>query len=188
MFEEFAAGRVNAMKIKRFSNWLEMAEDIVSGLALVVVVIAVLWGVLTRYITDQPAVWTSELSAIAFTWLVFIGALAAFRKDAHVNIPIIVQALPPRIGAVVSTLTRIVVFLFVLYAAFLSFRMMLMGATRPSPVMAIPFSYVYAAPLVAFSVMSGNAVHRLWQRLRAVWNPPRQSPADGRHAQEPKAL
>lgn len=54
----------------------------------------------------------------------------------------------------------LIVIAFLIYAAYLSYDMMLKGATRPSPVLRIPFSLVYLAPLIAFTLMAINAVLR----------------------------
>ena len=69
-------------------------EEAVSGLALVVIVGATCWGVLTRYITSQPAAWASEVAGIAFAWLVFVGAAAGFKYGMHVTIDMLVALLP----------------------------------------------------------------------------------------------
>ena len=50
----------------------------IAALAMIVTVLAVTWGVITRYVTAQPAVWASEVAAIAFAWLTFFGASACF--------------------------------------------------------------------------------------------------------------
>ena len=106
------------MKKRSLADWLGICEDTVTGLALLVMVSAVLWGVLTRYITAQPAVWTSELSGIVFTWVVFIGAMAAFRKRAHINVPLLVDSLPAKAQRVVTLLADVLVLVFVAYTAF----------------------------------------------------------------------
>lgn len=155
------------MKTKSPAVWLDIIENTVTGAALLVIVSAVLWGVLTRYITAQPAVWTSELSGIVFTWVVFIGALTAFRKSAHIRVPLLVDSLPTRLQKPVVLLADVLVLVFVAYTAFLSFNMMLKGATRLSPVMKIPFSLVYLAPFIAFSMMALHAALRLWPRPTA---------------------
>ena len=73
---------------------LRNPDEAIAILALLVTVAAVTWGVVTRYITAQPAVWATEVSAIAFAWLTFFGASACFRHNAHPSIDMLVQRLP----------------------------------------------------------------------------------------------
>ncbi len=144
--------------MKQIRNFLDSAEGIVTNIAMAVLLGSVLWGVLTRYVTAKPAVWTTELSGILFTWVVFIGALTAFRKNQHIRVSLLVDSLPPPAQRIARILSDLVVLSFVGYSAWLSFIMMGKGATRMSPVMDIPFSYVYLAPFIAFSIMTLGAL------------------------------
>ena len=44
---------------------LRHPDEAIAVLALLVTVLSVTWGVVTRYVTAQPAVWASEVAAIA---------------------------------------------------------------------------------------------------------------------------
>lgn len=70
-------------------------EDVIAGLAFVVVVASVLWGVLTRYLLAQPAAWSYEVATIGFAWLVFFGAAACVRYRAHADIDVLVNFFSP---------------------------------------------------------------------------------------------
>src|SRR5690348_16903016 len=89
-------------------------EEIIAGAALIVVVLSVCWGVVTRYITEQPAAWAGEIAAMAFAWLVFIGASVALKRAMHVNIDMVVLALPPAAQRVVMALADLVVVVFLI--------------------------------------------------------------------------
>ena len=65
---------------------LDIVEEVIAGAALLVVVLAVCWGVLTRYVTAQPAAWSGEVAGMGFAWLVFLGAAAGFKRGLHVSI------------------------------------------------------------------------------------------------------
>ena len=140
-------------------------ERFLASVTLGILVLAVMWGVLTRYVTEKPAVWTTELSGILFTWVVFIGAATAFRNGKHIRITLLVDALPPRIAAGARLIARLLVAAFVIYVTGLAFLMMMKGATRLSPVMDIPFLWVYLAPLLCFAIMSLTILCRLFNLL-----------------------
>lgn len=143
------------------SNIMRRLEYILSLSALGALLLAVLWGVLTRYVTQSPAVWTSELSGILFTWVVFIGTMTTFRDGGHIRVTLLVDSLPPRVQRMVALIADLVVIAFLVYVAWLSFKMMTLGATRSSPVMRIPFSWVYLATFLSFVSMSVTAFLRL---------------------------
>ena len=53
-------------------------EELVAAAAVVVIIASVGWGVITRYVTAQPATWAGEIATLGFAWVVFFGAAAFF--------------------------------------------------------------------------------------------------------------
>ena len=147
--------------VERISRAIRLFENLVSFSALAVLLLCVLWGVLTRYVTQTPAVWTSELAGLLFTWVVFVGAMLAFRDDKHIRVTLVLDLLPARARTGRQGIGDLLLIAFLLYTTWLSLQMMLQGATRLSPVIRIPFSWVYLATVIAFAVMSLTAILRL---------------------------
>lgn len=143
------------------SKFVRHTENAVTFLALLMLVLCVLWGVFTRYISAQPAAWTGELSGILFTWVVFIGAATAFRDGRHIRVDLLVEMLPPPAAWALRLLADLIVVAFLAYSTFLSVQMLMQGASRVSPVLRIPFSWVYLAPAIAFGLMTIAAALRL---------------------------
>lgn len=159
--------------IHRIFPFIGRVESLVSNATLGILVLTVLWGVLTRYITEKPAVWTTELSGILFTWVVFVGAATAYRNGRHIRITLLVDAVPPAVSAIVHFLAKLIVAAFVIYVTYLAYLMMIKGMTRVSPVMDIPFLWVYLAPLISFGIMSLTTLCRLFGLI------PESGPNDG---------
>lgn len=144
-----------------FATWARRAEQLVSFTALALLTGSVLWGVLTRYGTEKPAVWTTELSGILFTWVVYIGAMTAHREGRHIRVSLLVDLLPRPARRAVMLLADLLVLGFFLYVTWLSVLMMQKGATRPSPVLDIPFSWVYLATVIGFAGMAITQMFRV---------------------------
>ena len=140
--------------MKTIGPWIRRATNLISFAALAMLTGCVLWGVLTRYVTEKPAVWTTELSGILFTWVVFIGVMSAQREGRHIRVTLLIDILPESAKRHVVKASEIIVLVFLIYVAYLSFEMMQNGATRPSPVLRIPFLYVYLATAICFVGMS----------------------------------
>ncbi|MCD7107522.1 TRAP transporter small permease [Rhizobium sp. DKSPLA3] len=75
---------------------LRRFDEAVGVVALLVIVVSILWGIVSRYIFPQPAAWTYELAILAFSYLVFFGAVAGVRLGTHAAIDVLVAALPER--------------------------------------------------------------------------------------------
>lgn len=140
---------------------IRRAENLISFSALALLTGSVLWGVLTRYVTERPAVWTTELSGILFTWVVFIGAMTAMRDGRHIRVTLLIDIMPETARRWIEKFGEIIVLVFLVYVAYLSYEMMQQGATRPSPALRIPFFYVYLATAICFVGMSITSAMRL---------------------------
>lgn len=141
-------------------------EEVVGAAALIVVVLAVCWGVVTRYITAQPATWAGEVAAIAFAWLVFIGAGAALKRNMHVSIDMLVLALPERVQSVLTRLIDAFVLAFLAYALFLSAEFTVEAWDNPSSVLRVPMSVVYAGVAIGFASLLLRYVQAALPRYR----------------------
>lgn len=147
--------------MKPLGKIIRRLEDAISFSALTLLVLSVLWGVMTRYVTEKPAVWTTELSGILFTWVVFIGAMTALRDGRHIRVTLLIDLLPRGWRTRALQVGDLLVLGFFVYVAYLSVVMMAKGASRPSPVLNIPFSYVYLATTICFAGMSVTSLLRL---------------------------
>jgi TRAP-type C4-dicarboxylate transport system permease small subunit len=147
-------------------------EEVVAGAALVVVVFVVCWGVVTRYVTEQPATWTGEVASIAFAWLVFVGAAAGFKYGMHVAIDMVVALLPPTARRLLMAAADLLVlaFLAVLFVLAIEFSIDAWG--DPTSVLRLPRSVTYASVVVGALCMLlryGRAAWRRWHGEPGAW-------------------
>ena len=138
----------------RLRQVLANIEEILSGAALVVVVLSVCCGVVTRYIAPQPAAWTGEIAAMGFAWLIFLGASAGFKHGAHVSIDMLVRALPSAVRRPIAAAVDLLVLAFCLYVVWLGIRFTIDNWDNPSAVLRLPLSITYAAVTVGFALMA----------------------------------
>ncbi|WP_236627445.1 TRAP transporter small permease, partial [Sulfitobacter sp. HI0027] len=62
----------------RFSDTLDKVAMVLSGIAIVVLVGAVILQVVARYVFSQPPAYTEELARYAMIWAGLIGASMSF--------------------------------------------------------------------------------------------------------------
>ena len=147
-------------------------EEGVAGTALVVVVLATCWGVVTRYITAQPATWAGEVATIAFAWLVFVGAAAGFKYAMHVTIDMAVALLPNRVRHILMAAADLLVLAFLLTLLALSVEFSINAWGDPTSVLRLPRTVTYAAVVVGSLCMLlryGRAAWRRWHGLPGSW-------------------
>lgn len=147
-------------------------EEWLAGLALVVVVLAACWGVVTRYVTAQPATWTGEVAAIAFAWLVFVGGAAGFKYGMHVAIDMAVAKLPAPARRAVMAFADALVLAFLATLFVLAVQFSIDAWSDPTSVLRLPRSVTYASVVVGSACMAlryAQSAWRRWHGLPAAW-------------------
>lgn len=142
------------MTLRRFARHaLLRPDEAIAVAALLATVGAVGWGVVTRYVTAQPAVWASEVAAIAFAWLTFFGASACFRHNAHPSIDMLVRRLPPGPRRVARLGADLLVAAFLAYFCWLGLTFSIAAWDNPTAVLRVPMTVVYGPVALASAMM-----------------------------------
>lgn len=152
---------------------LDHVEEVIAGAALVIIIAATAWGVLTRYVTEQPAAWAGEVAAIAFAWLVFVGAAAGVKHGAHVAIDMITVRLPAGPQRAVMAVADVIVLGFLATVLVLSVEFSINAWGDPTSVLRLPRSVTYASVVVGSCCMLlryGALAWRRWRGCTAGWS------------------
>jgi TRAP-type transport system small permease protein len=146
---------------------LDQFEEIVACIALCCVILSVGWGVITRYITVQPAAWASEVATLAFAWVVFFGAAAGIKYRLHPAIDMLVVRLPKGLQTSVRWLNHALVLGFCLFMAWFGTRFAIDAWSNPSPVLRLPLTWLYGPVALCFALMALRYVQVL---RRGAWS------------------
>ena len=85
------------------------------GAAIVVAETVILFaGVVSRYVFNNPIIWTDELANLLFLWLSMLGTVVALRRDGHMRLTTLVSWVRPSLGNWFNTVGALVVIAFVL--------------------------------------------------------------------------
>ena len=57
--------------------------EIPAALLVLVEMIVLLAGVISRYVFHSPIIWSDELASILFLWLAMLGSVVALRRGEH---------------------------------------------------------------------------------------------------------
>jgi TRAP-type C4-dicarboxylate transport system permease small subunit len=142
-----------------------LIEHFVLNVGFIVVICAIVWGVLSRYVTEQPATWVQEVTSVAFAWVVFVGAAEVHRAGRHVSVNLLTALLPIRVQAVLAIAAEIFVTLYCSYAAWLSLQQTIVSHAAETPILGIPLSVPFAGVCIGFTLMALRGLQRLVVRL-----------------------
>ncbi|GAC14458.1 TRAP transporter small permease [Aliiglaciecola lipolytica] len=81
-------------------------------LAMLGILLAVVWQVISRYLLKDPASVTEELSRFILIWVGILGAAYAYRQKSHLGFNLLVQKLSPKSQQIMLTIVELLVILF----------------------------------------------------------------------------
>jgi len=128
-------------------------EEVIAGTALLMLVAAVCWGVVTRYITETPAAWTGDIASVSFAWLIFMGSAAAFKYGMHMSIDLAWMLIPAGPRRFLGALVDLLILAFLAYATWLGVKFCLSTMDDPMPILRWPRAILYAALMCGFACM-----------------------------------
>ena len=149
----------DAPRVKGYGLSLEL---IVMNVAFIVLVSAIVWGVLSRYVTQNPATWVEEVSSIALTLVVFVGASEVQRRNKHVRVDLLTSLLPRRAQGALNIVIGVFVALYCFYVGWLGLEQTIASNSATTSMLNIPLSVPYGALTLGFFLFGLRNLQRLW--------------------------
>lgn len=109
-------------------------------------VLLVTWQVITRFVFNDPSVFSEELAKYCFVWLVLFGSAYVFGENGHMSIEFIKDKFPTKLKMGVEVFIELTVIAFA--AAVLvkgGYTVTALAWTQLSASLQIPVGYLYAA-------------------------------------------
>lgn len=129
----------------RWANTLSEIAGYLSAVALVLATLAMVHGVLTRYLFGRPTVWQTEVSIYLLVFVTFVGAAYGLKHHAHVGVDLLVERLPlrARLGArLFNGILSLVVVAVVLWTSYGTWWEAVEGNFRSPTALRAPLSAV----------------------------------------------
>jgi TRAP-type transport system small permease protein len=133
---------------------IDKAVDVSAMALLVSMVIVVFAQVFFRYVVKSAPAWTEEFARYNFVWLVFLGAVAVFRRKAHIVVDTIIMLLPARVVRILNLPVQTLIFVLLLFFVFYGTALCRHAWTTRAASMEFPLTFVYLAfPVSAFLML-----------------------------------
>jgi len=103
-------------------RFLDRLEEILLGVGLALMGLAVALQIIMRYVFNMPLVWSEEFARYIFVWITFIGAGYGVRQGLHISMEYFYNKFPPKAQktiAVATTILSIAAFAYLLPTAIL---------------------------------------------------------------------
>lgn len=127
---------------------LDKVLEVLLSLLLGLMVLNVLWQVASRYIFNDPSIFTDELARYLLIWIGLMGAAYASGKNMHVSIELLKTKLNPNQQKLQDKIIQLLIITFAVFVliiggarlVYISFQL-----GQESSAMQIPLGYVYLA-------------------------------------------
>jgi TRAP-type transport system small permease protein len=144
---------------------IDQFEEIVASAAVVVVILSVAWGVLSRYVTEQPSAWAGEIATLAFAWVVFFGATACIKYHMHPTIDLLVKRFPRGLRSAIAFVNHSLVLAFCGFMVWFGTRFAIDAWDSPSAVLRMPLTWLYGPVAFCFALMIARYLQVLAGRV-----------------------
>ena len=127
-----------------------------------------LYQVALRYFFSASSLWAEELARYMFAWLALLAASVAIRRNVHLRIDFVVEALRPRPRLILQIVNYTVVLFFLLYMLWLSIRLVSNTTVNISTGLLIPMAIPYSCVLIGSVLMTLSCVEFLCKKVQEL--------------------
>ena len=142
--------------LQRFNKALDqVSASLLAGL-LVVMVLAVTWQIISRYLLGDPSGWTEELARFLLIWIGLFGGTFAYQRRLHLGLDLLAERLDGNPGRWHARFVDFCILIFAL-AILVVGGAALVALTHEleqfSPALGLPMAVVYLSlPLSGISM------------------------------------
>ena len=154
--------------LRNVVEWIRRRAENVVSLLLAIMFVAFIVQIVFRYFFNFPIGWSSELSVIAWLYMVLIGAALWLKEGEEISFDIVSNSLGPRarrvVGIVVAVVT-VVLFAMSLPAAWSYVTFMKVESTS---YLKIRLDLLYSVYLLFAAAVVVRYAWKAWQMLRGA--------------------
>lgn len=154
--------------MKALKKIISNFEEYISSILLGTMVILIFLQIIFRFILNLPLRWTEETSRYAMILLIYLSACSGVKKEKHIRIEAIHNALPSKAALVYWVISNIIWMLFNLVMIIYGISMAgyIYSTGQVSPVLHLPMGLLYMVIPVCFTLMEFRIVQLVVTKLR----------------------
>lgn len=149
-------------------SFIKRFEEIVSSVAMAVMVLLISIQVFNRYVLSSSLDWTEELARYLFIWSIYVGCSYAMKEDRHLEVTILREFGTKTSKKVVTILAYVLTLLFCVAVTIYGIDMLkfLMGTGQKAPALQVPMYWFFASIPVGMGLMALRTVERIWKIIK----------------------
>ena len=157
--------------IKAYSKILNVLETIQKALLTVSVpamVLIMFYQVIMRYVFHNSPAWSEELVRYLFIFNVMMAAAIAVRRNSHLQIDVVLNALKPHMRRIFTICATAVGTVFLVYLFILSLELVRSGMPNTSAGLGLPMSVPYISVPVGTALMVLTSIEVILKNIQEL--------------------
>jgi len=146
------------------SGTYDAIEVFLAKLFFAATAILVLIGAVTRT-AGHPAIWSVDLAQAAFAWASVLGADIALRRNAHIEIDMLVRRFPLAARRTLAAAWLVLMTVFLAVLVYYGTQLTLLNVERLMGDAGLSYAWVTAALPAGAFLMLITTLNRLWRGL-----------------------
>lgn len=115
--------------------------------------IFVFTNVILRYAFNSGITWSEEVSRFLFVWLIFLGAILAFKDNEHLGVDSLVKKLPMAGKKVIYIVSNLILLITLVCLFDGSWKLTLLNTDLSAPATGMSYAYIYAFGMIMSGAM-----------------------------------
>ena len=149
-------------------RWLKTAANVIGGGLFLTMFAVFVIQIAARFLFNKPIAWTDELAVILYVWIILWGCAAIVPEREHVVFDLVWNSVPRRARQVMRIVGNLLIGGVALAALPATWDYVRFMAREGTPVLNLPFMWVFFPFVLLMASLAIRAVWSIWQAFKGV--------------------
>lgn len=149
-------------------RWLKGAANAIGGGLFLMLFGVFVVQIIARFFFNKPLAWTDELAVVLYIWVILWGCAAIVPEREHVVFDLVWNSVPWRARQVMKIVGNLLIGGLALVALPASWDYVRFMAREGTPVLGLPFMWVFLPFVLLMVSLVIRAVWSIWNAIRGV--------------------
>jgi C4-dicarboxylate transporter DctQ subunit len=151
--------------LKKVFDIVERVFCFLMSVFMVVMVIAVFYQVVLRYVFNSPNIWAEELARYCLIYISLFASAVAIRRYSHIRIDFFVHSFPKKAQKFLDLFAYILMLIFLIFLFYYGVRITAQTGNQITGGLKLPISYIYASIPIGVFFMIVFIIENLYRKF-----------------------
>ena len=150
------------------ARWLKNAANVIGGGLFLTMFAVFVVQITARFVFNKPIAWTDELAVILYVWIILWGCAAMVPEREHVVFDLLWNSVSWRARQLMQIAGNLLIGGLALAALPATWDYVRFMAREGTPVLNLPFMWVFFPFVLLMASLVIRAVWSIWQAFRGI--------------------